>query len=112
MCSGELDVSEASIETLGENVVNLRNRIYGVEKDRLEGSGPSVISLNGVVASLGMTEWMFWVTGFREPRKMLTYRADKGIVTVNQFDESTKFCHFCESVIGKPNQSHYLKNLV
>ena len=112
VCSGELDISEASVETLGDNVVNLRNRIYGIEKDSLQGSGPSVISLNGVIASLGMTKWMFWVTGIREPKAMLTYRADRGIVTVNQFEELSDYCHFCDSVVGKPHLSHYLKGIV
>jgi hypothetical protein len=56
-------------------------RIYGVDRDALARAGPSVVSVNGVVASLGVTEFMAHVTGLREPVRQLTYRADLGTVT-------------------------------
>ena len=51
-------------------------RTYGVPESALAGTGPSVVSVNGVVASLGVTELMCWATGLRPPVPHLVYRGD------------------------------------
>jgi hypothetical protein len=44
---------------------------------------PSVVTINGVVATLATTEAMVHLAGLREPQKQLTYRADHGGVRIN-----------------------------
>jgi molybdopterin-synthase adenylyltransferase len=76
VCTGELDIAEAGrdLETGGE--AELRRRIYGMPASELGGSGPSVVTLNGVLASLAVTEFLAHVTGLREPHTMLVYRGE------------------------------------
>lgn len=46
--------------------------------DALGATGPSVVSLTGVVASLAVTEFPVWVTRLREPPSRLIYDAQDG----------------------------------
>lgn len=69
-------------------------RIYGVDRDALAETGPSVVSLNGVVASLGVTEFMVRVSGLREPIRQLIYRGHMGTVT-RSLDRPPEGCHYC-----------------
>lgn len=71
-----------------------RDRSYGVSADALEGTGPAVVSLNGVVASLGVTELMCLLTGLRAPQRQLIYRADQGIVLRSR-DSGDPECFYC-----------------
>jgi molybdopterin-synthase adenylyltransferase len=68
--------------------------IYGVPKTELGDTGPSVVSINGVIASAAVTEFMVWVTGLRAPKPLLTYRADRGGVTVS-LDTPAAECPYC-----------------
>jgi molybdopterin-synthase adenylyltransferase len=70
------------------------DRIYGIPRSQLGEAGPSVVSLNGVVASLGVTEFMVWATGLRQPKTHLVYRGDLGIVTQN-IDPPRPDCYYC-----------------
>ncbi|MGH8985358.1 MAG: HesA/MoeB/ThiF family protein [Acidimicrobiia bacterium] len=69
-------------------------RIYGIPVEALDATGPSVVSINGVVASLGVTEFMALVTGLRAPVGLLTYRAERGIVNAS-LDTPDPGCHYC-----------------
>ena len=68
--------------------------IYGVAAKDLDEAGPSVVSINGVVASLAVTEFMVWVTGLRAPQPLMTYRAERGIVGVSM-DLPAQGCPYC-----------------
>lgn len=70
-------------------------RIYGVASSALAGAGPSVVCVNGVVASLGVMEFMVWATGLREPHPVLTYRGDLARLTVN-VDPPRTDCYYCD----------------
>lgn len=74
-------------------------RIYGVDRDALAGTGPAVVSINGAVASLAVTEFMVYVTGLREPAPQLTYRADLGIVRRSN-DRGAEGCYYCSGLWG------------
>jgi molybdopterin-synthase adenylyltransferase len=74
-------------------------RIYGIEADALAGTGPSVVSLNGVVASLAVTECMALLTGLRAPFIQLTYRAQQGVVTKSR-DIGEPDCLYCTTFRG------------
>ena len=78
--------------------------IYGIDKEALaEKKGPSVSPINGVVASLGATEFMVAVTGMREPRLLLNFYGHLGKVTDGSKTARKPYCHFC-SGHGKPEE--------
>ncbi len=58
-----------------------------------------MVSINGVVASLAVTEFMAMVTGLREPVAQLTYRADIGIVR-KSIDQAEAGCFYCAGLWG------------
>jgi len=69
-------------------------RIYGIDRDALEGTGPVVVSIYGVMSSLVVTEFMGLVTGIREPAAYLIYRGDLTRLT-KSFDQSREGCWYC-----------------
>ena len=69
-------------------------RIYGIPLEALDETGPSVVSINGVVASLAVTEFLVMTTGLREPNRLLSYRAERGIVNASQ-DAPRSGCPYC-----------------
>lgn len=99
VCMGDIDPAGARIDL--ENAVSRRDRtaVYGVDESQLDQAGPSVVSINGVVASLAVTEFMVATTGLREPRRQLTYRGDRGIVTVGTVSRHSD-CYYCNVVRG------------
>jgi len=68
--------------------------IYGINRKLLNEAGPSVVTINGVIASLGTTEFMLAVTGIRNPYRYLEYRADEGVV-YKEIEETGKNCIYC-----------------
>jgi molybdopterin/thiamine biosynthesis adenylyltransferase len=93
-CLDALDLRELRREQMTRQQRVEDDRIYGVEPGDLDGSGPSVVSLNGVVASLACTEAIMLLTGMREPNRQLTYRADLGGVTrgMSKGDPDCSYC--------------------
>lgn len=73
------------------------NTLYGIPRDALVNGGPSVVSLNGVVASLAVTEFMAWATGLREPWPYLRYRGDQGRVSICT-DAPVPDCYYCKQL--------------
>jgi molybdopterin/thiamine biosynthesis adenylyltransferase len=100
VCLSQIDVEEAQREMGGPETRRLHDALYGVQKSELGRSGPSVVAINGVVASLGVTEFMLGATGIREPKRLLTYRGDLGKVLVSQ-DEPRTDCYYCKALWGK-----------
>jgi hypothetical protein len=70
------------------------DKIYGVSRNLLNGTGPAVVSINGVVASLAVTEFMAWATGLRNPCVHLSYRGDLARISMNK-DSPVKDCYYC-----------------
>jgi hypothetical protein len=56
-----------------------------------------VVSLNGVVASLAVTEFMVFVTGMRAPAGQLIYRGETPVVR-RVVDEPEPGCYFCNGL--------------
>ena len=97
-CLGQLDVAEPAAD----------EAIYGVPQSELGGAGPSVVSINGVIASLGVTEFMVSVTGLRAPHRFLQYRANEGRVSgVDRKPEPG--CWYCSDIRGQREQSGILR---
>lgn len=101
VCAGEVDPNTAAIELATPAARNDRDRLYGIERKHLATTGPSVASVNAVVASLGVTEFMAGVTGLRAPKRHLVYRGDQAKVTQNQ-DPATPGCLVC-AMRGQPD---------
>jgi len=58
-----------------------------------------IVSVNGVVASLAMTEFMVFVTGMRAPAPQLIYRGEiPAIRRVTDNPESG--CYYCTGLWG------------
>jgi hypothetical protein len=76
------------------------DRIYGVRRGALGLAGPAVVSLNGILASLAVTEFMVQVTGVRRAYPHLEYKGTMGIVArdteLPDFD-----CYYCKTLRGK-----------
>ena len=70
-----------------------RDAIYGVPKRALADGGPSVVTVNGVVASIAATELMALVTGIRAPIAHQDWRGDGGrLLRVVDHKEG---CYYC-----------------
>jgi molybdopterin/thiamine biosynthesis adenylyltransferase len=82
-CLGLIDQRELAREQMPPALQRTHDQQYGISRRDLDGSGPSVISMNGVVASLAVTEVMCLLTGLRPPHRQLTYRGDLGVVHRN-----------------------------
>jgi molybdopterin/thiamine biosynthesis adenylyltransferase len=93
-CLGLLSQREIRLAQMTPEELDTEAAIYGVPVAELIGTGPSVVSINGVVASLAVTEFMALTTGLREPLKLLNYRGDTGAVRQN-IDEPSDECYCC-----------------
>lgn len=99
VCRQQLDLTEAREDLEDDAARRDRAHLFGVLPDALGSSGPSVVSINGVVASLAVTEFSVAVAGLRRPHTLLTYRADLGRVTVTR-DAAPPDCYYCREVYG------------
>jgi molybdopterin/thiamine biosynthesis adenylyltransferase len=78
--------------------------IYGIEKNVLGDTGPSVVSINGIMASMVVTEFMLRATGIRDSKRFLIYRGSRGIVAENK-DSPNADCYYCKCIRGKSEKS-------
>ncbi len=99
-CYKEINIEEAQADLLNPEAARDKQEIYGVPKETLNNAGPSVVSINGVVASLAVTEFMLLVTGLiKEPRRLLRYSAHRGGVNLI-IDEPESECYYCKRIRG------------
>jgi hypothetical protein len=99
VCRNLLDQAEMTRESMSPEQREVHDHIYGVERGALGETGPMVVSINGVVASLAVTEWMVFVTGMREPLPHLIYRGHAGTVGRSN-DVPEPGCYFCSRMWG------------
>ncbi|MCF8332072.1 MAG: ThiF family adenylyltransferase [Bacteroidales bacterium] len=110
-CKDEIDGDIAGLELGNPETRKDREAIYGVDKGELEGTGPSVVSINGVVASIAVTEFILHTTGKRKAKPLLIYRGSRGIICIN--NDTKEDCYYCNMVKGKgdkANVNRYLKS--
>jgi molybdopterin-synthase adenylyltransferase len=100
VCLDELDLAEAQSELGGPEFGQIRKQIYGMNRDLMAEKGPSVVSINGVVASLAVTEFAVAVSGIRSPCVLLKYYAHQGKVVVNN-DAPHPDCYYCSGIRGR-----------
>ncbi len=109
-CLDELDIAEARVDLAGDLARKDRDAIYGVERSLLGTVGPSVVSINGIVASYAVTEFMLGITDIRPPHHLLVYRGDLGKVTVNT-DPPHADCYYCKGIRGQRSAVNLLRFL-
>lgn len=107
-CSGVLNEAQVDWMLSTEDQRRDRERIYGVPREALGESGPAVVSLNGVLASVAVTEMMAEITMIRPAHRHLEYRGDRGILVVNR-DEPAPNCWYCKEVRGSGDQADLLR---
>ncbi|MHC4402339.1 MAG: HesA/MoeB/ThiF family protein [Planctomycetota bacterium] len=109
-CLDVLDKQEAGRELGGRIEGQNREAIYGIDRDELRDAGPSVVSINGVVASLAVTEFMVAVTGMRPSHRLLNYNGRTGKVTIS-IDQPQPDCWYCKSLWGQGEAADVEKHI-
>jgi len=94
-----LDLREAMEDLESAEQRKTRESIYGVPPEAMVRSDPSVVSINGVVASLGVAEFMAYRTCLRKPHGLLNFDGAAGRVTLNK-DEPPSDCYYCKGIWG------------
>lgn len=94
LCLDVINQQALSVAYMDDEQRREHARIYGIPLEALDETGPSVVSINGVVASIAVTEFLVMTTGLREPNRLLTYRAERGIVNASQ-DAPRPGCPYC-----------------
>ncbi len=112
-CYGEIDPEQAGLDLSSPEARKDREDIYGIPSNNLGTTGPSVVSLNGVVASLAVTEFMVMATGLRQPNRFISYYGHKnqGFAGLRQNPQQSD-CYYCKTVRGqrrKANVERYIK---
>lgn len=100
VCLDVIDADEVQRDLAGPQMEKINESLYGVKNDALGQIGPSVVSLNGSIASIGVTEYMVAVTGIREPIRLAKYYGNVGKVVVSA-DYPGSDCYYCNSVRGR-----------
>ena len=77
---------------------------YGINIVALEEAGPSVVSINGVVASLGVTVLMSLATEIDVPFSVQTYYGHRGTVN-RRIDPAPDSCYYCKHVRGREDEA-------
>lgn len=111
VCHELLDPVEAALDLLSDEQRRDCEAIYGMPVESLGAAGPSVVSINGVVASLGVTEFMLAVAGVRsEPKRVLTYHGDRGVV-LQKSTPARDGCYYCSTTRGKGDDAEVQRYL-
>ncbi len=100
ICHDEIDPSEARKYLQNPEAGKDEEAIYGIHKNKLGGSGPAVVSLNGIVASIAVTEFILQITEIRKANCFLTYYGNSGIVRTNK-NKPDPECYYSNCVKGK-----------
>jgi hypothetical protein len=103
VCLDLLDQEQMRERTASDTAKREDDGIYGVKRRDLGVPGPSVISLNAVVASAAVTEFIVAVTGLREPQAHLEYDGRRGVLRVDR-TEPRSDCYYCKGLWGQKNK--------
>lgn len=99
-CYNLISPSQARLDLMSPQTRTDEKTIYGVSTEYLDQTGPSVVSINGVIASLAVTEFMVMIVGLRQPNRLLQYHGRRGIVNIS-LDEPHSDCYYCKQVRGR-----------
>lgn len=99
VCTAVLDSEAVRLGLMNQAQRLEDDAIYGVPRGDVDGTGPAVVSLNGVLASIAVTEFMVEVTGLRPAKRHLEYHGERGIVASDS-DVPTQHCYYCKGIYG------------
>lgn len=115
-CANAIDMDIARQELESPEAKEVRHA-HGYGLGEMEKS-PAVVSLNGVIANLAVTEFMMLITKIREPNKYLNYYGERslqgGNVMTNRIPRSNEDCFTCHYLYGqkeKANIHRYVKTV-
>ncbi len=80
--------------------------IYGVNKKLLDGKSPSVVTINGIIASIATTEFFLHQTKIRKAKSYLKYHGCRGIVN-EVTDKPKEDCYWCKNIRGKREKANF-----
>jgi hypothetical protein len=98
-CLRLLDQQEMARDSMSPDQREAHDRIYGITRTALDNTGPMVVSINGAVASIAVTEFMALVTGLREPFAHLNYLAHQQVIR-RSIDQPEPGCYYCTGIWG------------
>lgn len=105
-----LDQTEIRRYLADEDQLENEAIVYGVKIDSLAiGSGPSVVDLNGIIASIGVQEFKLLVTDPQKSTRYLNYRGH--LKTISKVDVSQHPTCYCCAQFGKHNAAEILRYL-
>jgi len=102
VCLAMLDQQEMARDSMSPDQREAHDRIYGVRRRALGDTGPMVVSINGAVASIAVTEFMALVTGLRVPFTNLRYYADRQLIRQSA-DQAAPDCYYCNGIWATAN---------
>jgi hypothetical protein len=99
VCTGVLDLTALAQANMTDEQAAVHERIYGIRRTALKRTGPMVVSVNGTVASLAITEYIALITGMRPVVRELTYYGHLNVLRRNG-DEPPADCYYCAGLWG------------
>lgn len=97
VCLQVLDPEALARASLTAEQAAAHERIYGVGRAALDRTGPMVVSINGTVASLAVTEFIAFVTGLRPANQHVSYYGHLSQVRRNN-DLPSDDCYYCSGL--------------
>lgn len=109
-CLGELDHDDVRRYLSNDEEREVDAAVYGVPREALGTTGPSVAPVNGVIASIAATQFMAAVTGIAKPRSLINWAGHVPRITMGE--RSDDYCYYCHDVRGRgadANVERYLQ---
>ena len=97
-CAGEIDMEAAKAGLEPDNIRKVREE-HGYGFGPSEPS-PSVVSVNGIIANIAVTEFLMMISKVRPPFRKATYKGMRGILQVSR-DVRRTGCFNCEYLTGQ-----------
>lgn len=105
-CLEELDTDEVREFLENSEAREDQEAVYGINKKYLRGGGPAVVSLNGIIASIAVNEFLVSIAKLRRPQVFLSYYGSRGIIN-ERICAPDKACYYCNNVKGKKDRVNF-----
>jgi molybdopterin/thiamine biosynthesis adenylyltransferase len=103
-CADQLDRNQAKWDLSSDDARATRAKHgYGLG-DAV--SAPAVVSLNGTLANIAVTEFALWRSGLREPHRHITHYGFRGKTAVREDTQRKQGCYTCEYLLGSPERAN------
>jgi hypothetical protein len=103
LCAGLLDQEEIREFSESKEDKEFKQNIYGISKDYLKESGPAVVFINGLIASIAIAEFTITVTGMAEPIMFtkIERRGRFNIWAISHEANVKEGCYYCGKYLQK-----------